>query len=124
MEPEEEGETQAYPTPLSPHIAVPAAPVAPAAVPAPVPAPAAAPSIALDDYTVKDHDTLDTIAVHVQTTPEALLKLNGIAGGIHVGQVIKVPKQGAAQKDKLEISDAGNVASSAACIPRWKSTAE
>ena len=74
--------------------------------------------IEFEDYTVQEKDTITTISVKRQMSPEALLKINNnITSGLHPGQVIKVYKkpQGS-EKEQGEISDAGSIADIATSI--------
>ncbi len=70
---------------------------------------------------MKEHDTIATIAVLKNISPELLATHNklSVTAALKPGQVIKIPKSGAATKDKAsgteaKISDAADVANVAA----------
>eukprot|EP01022_Parablepharisma_sp_SALTPOND_P012837 TRINITY_DN1665_c0_g1_i1.p1 TRINITY_DN1665_c0_g1~~TRINITY_DN1665_c0_g1_i1.p1 ORF type:complete len:1402 (-),score=244.40 TRINITY_DN1665_c0_g1_i1:1801-6006(-) len=71
-----------------------------------------------EEYVIKEHDTVATISLLKNISPETLVKVNKLSGGLHPGQVLKIPKtKAAADKDasaQREISDAGNITSVAA----------
>jgi len=96
------------PAPSAPSPSAPSAPSAPSdlapvavapAIPSPVPAPASAAPVtdgfSLGDYevTLRDGDTIESVAKANGTTVEAILNLNGLASpeGIGPGSSIKIP---------------------------------
>ena len=76
-----------------------------------------------EEYKVKEHDTIATISVIRNVSPETLITVNHLSSSVlHPGQVLMVPKvrkesqSGSSAAGQTEISDAGDIANVATSI--------